>query len=132
VPDDGIVTVVEQNLRRFLAMVWWIEFPLMTLLVARFSYERACLDPYELLRPIMQVQAGALGIAAIYVGAYVWLVAASILSARLWHSPTAPLGQLRAIWNRDLTKVCAMAAVLGLEQVPRAVWAWLYHGIKVC
>ena len=113
-------------------MVWWIQCPLMTVLVARLSYERACLDPYELLRPIMQQQAGALGIAAVYVGAYAWLVAASILSARMWHSPAAPHSQLRAIWNQDLTKIGAMAAVLGLEQVPRAFWAWLYHGIKVC
>ena len=126
------MTPVDRTLRRILVRVWWIEFPLIAMLVVRFSYERACLDPYELLRPVMQQQTAALGIAAVYVGAYVWVVTAAVLTARMWHHAGPSVSQLHAIWNDDLAKVHAMAGVLLLEQVPRAVWGWLYGAIGAC
>ena len=118
------MTGAEQVLRRLLSTLWWIAFPPFLVLVLRFSYERGCLNPYELVRPIMQRQAGALVIAAIYVSGYVWFIAATILTARTWEARAAA-GQLEAIWGPKRFQMFAMAGALALEQVPRAVWVWL-------
>jgi hypothetical protein len=115
-PHAGIVTA-DTQIKRLLALTWWAICPPCALLVARFSYERGCLDPYELLRPFMQRQTGALLVASVYVAAHVWLVAAVILTVRG-----------RDTWKDQRWKVIAMAVVIAVEQVPRAVWAWIYGG----
>jgi hypothetical protein len=119
---------------RWLAIAWWMVCPPFALLVARFSYERACLNPYELLQPIMRHQSGAVLVAAIYLAAHVWLVAAIVLIARAWDgiNRREPRPVAWSIDVRVVVRVVAMAAVIAVEQVPRAVWAWLYHAIGVC
>jgi hypothetical protein len=130
-PRRGIV-ITSDRLWRVLTYSWWMLWPAFVLLVLRFSYERACLDPYELLRPLMRHQSLALIIAAIYTGAYLWIVMAGVLVAR-----TLPSRHESGLWAasadvKDLTKVVGMAAAIGLEQVPRAVWGWVYGVIGVC
>jgi hypothetical protein len=120
----------EDRANRWFAVTWWIVCPACALLVARFSYERACLNPYELLQPVMRHQAGALLVAAIYVAVHVWFVAAIVLAARAWNASYRLKGQPVAI-DVD-SKLVAMGLVLAVEQVPRAVWAWLYHTIGAC
>jgi hypothetical protein len=125
--------MIDERVRRLLVLVWWVLCPAFLLLVARFSYERACLDPYELLRPLMRRQAVALTVSAIYVGAHVWLAAAGVLTARMWMAGASTLvGVLQTGWRGDRYKVIAMSVAIAIEQVPRAVWAWLYHTLGVC
>jgi hypothetical protein len=114
------IVIADTQIKRLLALTWWAICPLCALLVARLSYERGCLDPYELLRPIMQRQIGALVVASVYIAAHVWLVAAVIAMVRgqdAWNT-----------WKDERWKVIAMAAVIAVEQVPRAVWAKIYGG----
>jgi hypothetical protein len=120
--------ISEERANRWFAVTWWIVCPACALLVARFSYERACLNPYELLQPIMRHQSGALIVATIYVAAHVWLIATILLIARAWSRGRAP----RFVAGSADLKVVAMAVVIALEQVPRAVWAWLYHLVGIC
>jgi hypothetical protein len=120
--------IADTRLKRLLAVTWWGVCPPCALLVARFSYERGCLDPYELLRPVMLHQTGALLVAAVYVAAHVWLLTAAILTARA-RDPRLPwTNALRTAWGSDRWKVIAMAVVIAVEQVPRAAWAWVYAG----
>jgi hypothetical protein len=130
-PRTGIV-IADTNIKRLLALTWWVIGPPCALLVARFSYERGCLDAYELLRPVMLRQTGALLVAAVYVAAHVWLIAAAVLTARARDAALPWTSALRAAWGHDQWKVVAMAVVLAIEQVPRAVWAWIYHAIGIC
>ena len=125
------MTGAEAVSRRLLGTVWWIAFPPFLVIVLRFSYERACLNPYELLQPIMQRQAGAVVIAAIYLGGYAWFVAASVITARSWDTRAA-VAQIQAIWGPGRFKMFAMAGALVLDQVPRAAWAWLYRAGGLC
>ncbi len=126
--------IADTHLKRLLALTWWAICPPFTLLVARFSYERGCLDPYELLRPVMQRQVGALLVASVYVAAHVWLITAVILTARARDAtlPWTPMRILRSAWDREWWRVVTMAVVLAVEQFPRVVWAWIYHAIGVC
>jgi hypothetical protein len=117
---------------KVLLAVWWILFPLFAILVTRFSFERGCQDPYELLQPVMQRQAGALLVAAVYVGAYAWVLAAGTVMLRRRDPALSVTDQLRAVWGTQRWKLLAMAAVLAIEQVPRAVWQWLYRAAGVC
>ena len=118
--------MIEQLARRALSVAWWILLPPFMLLIGRFAYERACMNPYELLQPVMRTQAGALAVAGVYVGAYVWVVVAGVLTAR-----AASRSTLRAawssVWGTESFKVVTMAGALALEQVPRALWAWIYR-----
>ena len=128
-PRSGIVSA-HDSLQRLYSYSWWILCPALLLLVARFSYERGCLDPYELLQPLMRHQSMALIVAAIYTGAHLWMVTAGILlvravrAAALSHTP--PI-----IWSVDI-KVVVMAVAIAVEQVPHAAWAWLYHALRIC
>lgn len=124
--------ITSDRLWRVLSYSWWILFPAFLLLVARFSYERACMDPYELLRPLMRQQSLALAIAATYVGAHVWLVTVVLLVARMVSSGHGARGWAVSVDVKEVIKILAMAAALALEQMPRAVWAWLYHVLGVC
>jgi hypothetical protein len=126
------VTVAESTVRRLLGAAWWCLFPVFLPLVVRFSYERACLNPHELLQPLMRRQPGALAIAAVYVGTYIWLVAAGVLTIRAWAATRGQSGRLRAIWGRDRVKVVAMAGVFALEQVPRVAWVLVYQMTGLC
>jgi hypothetical protein len=130
-PRAGIV-IADTHIKRLLTLTWWAIGPPCALLVARFSYERGCLDPYELLRPIMLRQTGALLVAGVYVAAHVWLITAAILTARARDAALPWTSALRTAWGPDLWKVVAMAVVLAVEQVPRAVWAWIYRAVGVC
>jgi hypothetical protein len=121
--------ISEARANRWLAVTWWAVCPACALLVARFSYERACLNPYELLQPVMRHQSGAVFVAAIYVAAHVWFVSAIVLAARAWSSNRLE-GQ-PVVMGVDV-KLLAIGLVLAVEQVPRAVWAWLYHAIGAC
>lgn len=125
------MTGAEQVLRRLLGTLWWIAFPPFLIIVLRFSYERACLNPYELLQPIMQRQAAAVLVAATYLGAHAWFIAACVLTARAWDTPVAA-GRLQAIWGPERFKILAIAGALAVEQVPRAAWAWLYRAGGTC
>jgi hypothetical protein len=125
------MTGAQSVTRRLLSTVWWIAFPLFLVLALRFSYERACLDPHELMRPIMQHQAGALVISVIYVSGYAWLIAATIITARIWNARAAS-GPFEAIWGARRFQMFGMAAAIALEQVPGAVWGWLYRLGGVC
>jgi len=131
-PGGRCVTRAEQWTRDILLRVWWVVFPIFALLVSRFSYERACRNPYELLETVMHRQAAAVSIAAIYVGAHVWMVAACLITARAWDTLGSPGAELHRIWGDARLKLLAMAVALTVEQVPRAVWAWLYSQCGVC
>lgn len=122
--DAGIV--------RLLLAVWWILFVPFTLLVSRFSFERGCQDPYELLKPVMQHQAGALLVAAVYLGGYVWVLAAGTVMIRRRNPTLAVSDQLHAVWGTHYWRPLAMVAVLAIEQVPRAVWQWIYRTAGLC
>jgi hypothetical protein len=130
-PRGGIV-ITSDRVWRMLAYSWWILYPAFFLLVLRFSYERACLNPYELLRPLMRHQSLALMIAAIYTGAHLWIVSAGVLLARMIPSRQGPGVWAVSVGVKDAGKIVAMSVAIALEQVPRAVWAWLYHAIGVC
>jgi hypothetical protein len=121
--------ITGDRLLRLWSYSWWILWPAFLALVLRFSYERACLDPYELLRPLMRHQSLALAVAAIYTGTHVWIVVAGVLVARTMAKVRE--AKIAALVTVDL-KVPAMAAAIVLDQVPRAVWAWLYHALGVC
>ena len=117
-----------ERLLRLWSYSWWILWPAFLALVLRFSFERACLDPYELLRPLMRHQSLALTVAAIYTGAHIWIVVAGVLVART-------MAEVREAKIAALVvdlKVPAMAAAIALEQMPRAVWSWLYHALGIC
>jgi hypothetical protein len=131
-PREMTMDRVETGLAKLLLAFWWVLFPPFAILVCRFSFERGCRDPYELLQPIMQRQAGALLVAAIYVGAYLWVLAAGTLTIRLTQSAVSLSEQLGLVWGAHRWKVLAMAAALAVEQVPRAVWHWIYRIAGVC
>jgi hypothetical protein len=122
--------ITNDRLQRVYAYSWWILCPALLVLVARFSYERGCLDPYELLQPLMRHQSIALIVAAIYTGAHLWMVTAGVLLVRTARaaglSDTPPL-----MWPVDI-KVVVMAVAIAVEQIPHAAWAWLYHAFGLC
>ena len=122
----------EAGFAKLLLAMWWILFPLFAILVSRFSFERGCRDPYELLQPIMHRQSGALLVAAIYVGAYVWVLAAGTLTVRLRDPALSLFDQLRLLWGVHQWKVLAMVAALAAEHLPRAVWRLIYHSAGAC
>ena len=122
----------ERSIATLLLATWWLFFAPFLALVTRFSFERACADPYELLQPVMQRQAGALAVAAIYVGTYVWCLTAATLTLRGWNSGTTIAERLRSTWGPGWWKVMAVGAALAVEQVPRAVWHWIYSLLGVC
>ena len=118
--------MIEDLSRRVLGVTWWVILPPFMLLTARFAYERTCLDPYELLQPIMKSRAGALLVASVYVGAYVWVVAAGILTARAAARSTWAVAW-RTGSGLELFKMLTMTGALAIEQVPRALWQWLHR-----
>jgi hypothetical protein len=130
-PPAGIV-IADTHIKRVLTLTWWAICPSSALLVARFSYERGCLDPYELLRPVMQHQTGALLVASVYVAAHVWLITAAILTARARDSAVSWSNVLATVWGTNRWQVVTMAVVLAIDQVPRAVWTWVFRAIGIC
>jgi hypothetical protein len=116
--SPGAIVITNDRLQRVFSYSWWILCPALFLLVVRFSYERGCLDPYELLQPLMRHQSLALIIAALYTGAHVWIVAAAVSIARA-----------RTSYG---IKIVLMALVIALEQIPRVAWSWLYHAFGIC
>jgi hypothetical protein len=122
---------VETGLAKLLLEFWWVLFPPFTILVCRFSFERGCRDPYELLRPIMQHQAGALTVAAVYVGAYAWFLAAVLLNARI-RADRSVMGSFRPVGDRHAWKIAAMAAALAIDNLPRALWHLLFTSSNLC
>ena len=49
--------MIEQRTRRVLGVAWWVILPPFMLLIGRFAYERACLNPSELLQPTATIVA---------------------------------------------------------------------------
>ncbi len=120
--------IADAQIRKLLSLTWWAIAPPCALLVARFTYERACLDPYELLRPVMQHQTGALLVASLYAAAHVWLIAAIIMTVRGRTADSPWLTVTHDVWKRDWWKLVAMAAIIAIEQVPRVAWTRIYAG----
>ena len=125
------MTAAERAIVRALRISWWALLVPFAVLTARFSFERGCQDPYELLRPVMQHQIGALTVAVIYVGSYVWFVAAVILSARQWDGG-AVTHLLERVWGHHAWKLVVLGAALLVENIPRVFWQWLYAAIGAC
>ena len=133
VRGDTAVTLAdfERLTARVLSVSWWPVFIPFAMLVARFSFERGCGDPYELLWPVMRRQSGALLIAAFYLGALIWCVTAAVLTIRASQG-RGVVPAIREVWGSDRWKVLAAFGVLAIEQVPRAVWHWVYTAARVC
>jgi hypothetical protein len=130
-PDQVTPTESERAVAQALTRIWWPLVVPFAALVARFSFERGCGDPYELLWPVMRRQSGALLIAAFYLGALIWCVTAAVLTIRASQG-RGVVPAIREVWGRDRWKVLAMFVVLAIEQMPRAVWHWVYTAARVC
>jgi hypothetical protein len=125
-----VVIAIEPLMWRWARAVWWLEFPAFLVLVLRLSFERGCLNPYELLEPLMRRQSTALAVALVYLGAHVWLLAVLVLLARQW--PPSRGEWLEIMTPERRLQLAGMAGALALEAVPRVVWVWLYHGAGMC
>ena len=118
----------ETRVETLFSASWYVLFPAFCFLQARLSYERGCLDPYELPQTLMRRQGAAVIIAAVYVGAYAWVTARCVGLARADGGSAATRWQLD--WNglRFLLMIC----VVGIDQVPRVAWTWLYAAVGRC
>ncbi|HEY7059618.1 MAG TPA: hypothetical protein VH458_23945 [Vicinamibacterales bacterium] len=127
-PGDFVIAI-ESLIWKWARAVWWLECPAFLVLVLRFSFERGCMNPYELLEPLMRRQSTAVAIALVYLSAHVWLLAVLVLLARQW-----PRGgeRLEIMTLERRLQLAGMAGALALEAVPRVVWVWLYHGAGMC
>jgi hypothetical protein len=121
----------ERGVARALSLLWWPLFLAFAPLVARFSFERGCGDPYELLWPVMRRQSAALAIAVLYLATAIWCVTAGVLTIRASQG-RGIARTLRDVWAGHCWKVVAMFTVLAIEQVPRAVWHWIYTAARAC
>jgi hypothetical protein len=123
-------TVTRHSLHGVLSTSWWIVFPCFSVLVARFSGERACADPYDLLPALTSTPAGAWPLAIVYVAAHGWIVTAYLITvsraAQLLPGPAA----VRRMWGRDAFKLFAMVMAFAIEYAPMALWRLAGSGCR--
>jgi hypothetical protein len=118
-----------RTLRTVLMRSWWLLFPCFTGLAFRLTAERACGDPYDLLPGITADPKWAWPLAAIYLLAHLWMLAACLLTIDEAGAFAPSLRVIRRVWGPGLSKVLLMTAVFVLEYSPVSLWRWFGAGI---
>lgn len=111
--------------RRRLARLWWLIFPAFTLLTIRLGAERACGQPYDLLPAVTSNPSWAWPLAAVYVLAHGWIVAAYLATAVGAGTLIPSWTRWRTLWGRQGYRVVMMMAALAIEYAPMVWWRWL-------
>ena len=109
-------------MERWLMWTWWFLFPSFALLTLVLSFERACRDPYNLLAAAASLPGTAWGLAAMYVLAHVWIVAAYLITVARTQDLLPSARAFRDAWSTDSLKVALMAAVVAIEYCPVRLW----------
>jgi hypothetical protein len=121
-------------MERWVMRTWWFLFPSFALLTIVLSFERACRDPYNLLAGAASIPATALGLAAMYVLAHVWIVAAYLITVARTQDLLPSARTFRETWpTADSLKVALMAAAVATEYCPVRLWRLVgaYFGCSV-
>lgn len=108
--------------RTVLSRTWWAICPLFILLTARLAVDRACRDPYNLVPALAARPLAAWGMAAIYVLAHVWLLAAYLQAAVAASSLLPSIGAVQRIWGREAWKPWLLVAAMAVEYAPLALF----------
>ena len=107
---------------RRLIWAWWFLFPPFALLTLRFTVDRACHDPYDLLSAAASTPAGAWPLAAVYVLAHLWMLTAYLMTVSRTQN-LAPTGaEVRTVWHTDRLKLALMAVAFAIEYSPVRFW----------
>ena len=112
-------------LRRGLRGIWWILFPCFVLLVLRFTVERTCADPYDLLPALASNPIWGWSIAVIYAASYAWLIGVYIVTAASVDSLVPSRSAFRSVWRAGSMKILLMAAAFVVEYLPVTLWRFI-------
>jgi hypothetical protein len=104
--------------RTLLSRTWWAVGPAFVVLAGRLAIDRACGDPYNLVPALASRAAIAWAMAAVYVLAHLWLLAAYVQTARASAALLPPPRALGAIWGSDRWKVWLLLFAVALEYAP--------------
>jgi hypothetical protein len=116
----------------WLSRSWWIVVPPFMILVARLVYERTCAEPYELLPLLTSQPLLAWALAALYVAAHCWAVAAYLVTVDATNTLLPSWSASRKLWGPDWLKVVATLAILILEYWSIPFWRLLGHSVLHC
>jgi len=106
--------------QRLLARTWWAIGPAFVVLTARLAIDRACRDPYNLVPGLASKPVLAWALAALYLGAHLWLLLA-YLRTSIDARTLLPLPRdIRAVWGRGQWKVWVLVAVMTVEYSPQS------------
>lgn len=111
----------EESLRPAQAMLsqtWWLLFPCFTVLTVRLVEERSCGDPYDLLPRLAADPRWAWPLAAIYLLAHLWMLAAYLLTVKGTSALMPTMREVRTLWGAETTKLLVMGSILLLEYSP--------------
>lgn len=117
------------SVTRLLRRSWGLLWPLFAALVARNTYERACLTlaepwPWMTGRPLL-----ALVVGLVYVAAHWWVVMWLLAVARVRSQAGARASPFAAGWP-SLVQVSLLAAAMAIEYAPMGLWRWVGRFIR--
>ena len=113
------------TMRAILTRSWWLIFPAFGMLAVRLTAERTCGDPYDLLPGITTDPKWAWPLAAIYLLAHLWMLAAYLRTVDETGTLTPAARRIRGVWGGSTIQVLLMTAVFVLEYSPVSFWRWL-------
>jgi hypothetical protein len=117
---------------RWLAVSWWVIWPLFTIVVLVFVRERACWDRYDLLPSVSRRPALAWMLATFYVLAHCWLAGAYVATARATGELLPSLKRVTQVWGRAWLQLPLGAIPFAIEYAPAVLWASAAHWLRLC
>jgi hypothetical protein len=108
--------------RAWLTRAWWVVVPPLAVLVLRFVYERACAAPYELLHDVASQSSLAWPLAAGYLAAHCWAVAAYLYTVERAGTVGPRFRAVRELWGAHTIQLAVTVGVLAMEYAPVRWW----------
>jgi hypothetical protein len=116
----------------WLRRTWWLVMPPFAGLVLRLVFERACAAPYELLPSLTSVPALASLVAALYLAAHAWMVAALLFTIERSGSLVPAIAGIRRIWQGRLTPLTLAIVLFAIEYAPVPFWQAVGQRVLRC
>jgi hypothetical protein len=120
-PSRNGAVSVSRLAKIWLTRSWWLVFPAFLALTLGLTRDRMCGDPTNLLPGLMSQARLALGIAAVYVLAHVWIAGAYLVTASQSDSLLPPPSAWRATWRSSIFQILLMVLVGAVEYAPISV-----------